>query len=171
MRPAAELLATELSAGEDGERGGKADVPVCEIRGAVNAPREDAPSNKANAAPAVSAPARRSAAHAVTGQQLQGVQMLLRSLGGVPDAMINSSSVDVMSTYLQGRMQSAIQLSAPMLGARAECQCSVVRRRYCPCLLARYIVVGLRHFHRNKHGFSSDSRIKMSLLAARSRHF
>lgn len=58
-------------------------------------------------------------AHAVTGQQLEGMRMLLPSLGSVPDAMTNWSAIEVMSAYLQGRMQSGSLAPGSNIGSRS----------------------------------------------------
>lgn len=100
-----ELPATVLSTSTYCERGGEGDVPVRKIHRVVIAPKEDAPSNTANAALAMSALADNSAAHVATRQKLEGIQILLHSLCSIPDELISSRSVEVMIPCLQRRMQ------------------------------------------------------------------
>lgn len=119
-RLAVELSATELSKGEDGDHGGEGDVPMAEIRGVINSPKEYAPSNNANVVPAASAQGGTSAAHAVTRLRLEGMQVLLSSLVNVPDAVYNLSSDEVRCAFIQELCKRAVRLSSPILGARAE---------------------------------------------------
>lgn len=105
LRPAIELPGALFSLDEDSERGGKGDILVGEVCGAVNTPSKDAASNKANLSPGTSTHARIPAASAIKEQQLEGMWMLLRSLGDLPDGLMNSSSVEGSSAYLLGRIQ------------------------------------------------------------------
>ena len=52
---------------------------------------------------------------AVTNERLEGMCVLLRSLGGVPST-INDSSFEVMSPYLQGHVRPGGSGSRPEFG-------------------------------------------------------
>ena len=41
-----------------------------------------------------------------TSAHITGMRMMLEALGGVPEAILNSNSAQVMNAYLQGRMYS-----------------------------------------------------------------
>ena len=94
--------AEAVTAEEIAETGWEGDVPAESAEGgATSAPSANppvAPASNVTAAPAGVVPASTA--------QVQGMRLLLETLGGVPEAVLNSNNPLVMSAYLQGRMHS-----------------------------------------------------------------